>query len=461
MSASLVITQSLAEELRSVASLETETAGVMLARIVETSNGNDRLLAHAVRWVDEAAYERRDWNGLTIRPEGYVQALAEAEASELVCVWVHTHPGMEASPNPSKFDHIVNREIEDLFRLRSGSPYFGSLIFSPRAANLAFTGYLQLEGAEGRPITRLWQVGDRWKLFRAFDSPLPNLPPIFDRNVRAFGSAIQQTLNDLVIGIVGCGGTGSAVAEQLVRLGVRHFVIIDPDQLSQSNLTRVYGSRASDVGRPKVQVLAEHLGEISPEVQCETFQSMITLETVARQLTVCDLVFGCTDDNAGRLVLSRLATYLVTPVIDCGILLSSDSDGEITGIDGRVTVLSPGQACLVCRDRVDLARAAAELLTPGERVRRQNEGYAPALGLTEPAVVTFTTLVAATAVSELLERLTGYGPNERPSEVLLRCHDREISTNVAVPRAGHYCDPSTGKLGMGLTQPFLEQTWPS
>jgi len=75
-------------------------------------------------------------------------------------------------------------------------------------------------------------------------------------------------------------------------------------------------------------------------------------------------------------------------------------------------------------------------------------------------VVTFTTLVAATAVSELLERLIGYGPDERPSEVLLRCHEREISTNRALPRDGHYCHQSSGKLGLGITQPFLEQTWP-
>src|SRR5262249_55510661 len=111
------------------------------------------------------------------------------------------------------------------------------------------------------------------------------------------------------------------------------------------------------------------------------------------------------------------------------------------------------------RGRIDVARAAAELLTPEERVRREDEGYAPALGRTEPAVVTFTTMVGATAVSELLERLIGYGPDPRPSEVLLRYHDREISTNVVSPRDGHYCDSSSGKLGIGITTPFLEQTW--
>jgi molybdopterin/thiamine biosynthesis adenylyltransferase len=323
-----------------------------------------------------------------------------------------------------------------------------------------FTGHLQREGDDEMPIEYVWKVGDRWKLTQSYESTHPELSPIFDRNVRAFGTNIQHTLGSLRIGVVGCGGTGSAVAEQVVRLGVRRLTLIDPDELSASNVTRVYGSTAKDVGRAKVNVLKNHLVRIAPELNCETIQSMVTLETTAKRLIGCDVVFGCTDDNAGRLVLSRLATYMITPVIDCGVLLSSDADGFITGIDGRVTIMSPGQACLVCRDRIDLARAGAELLTPEERTRREDEGYAPALGRTEPAVVTFTTVVAAMAVGELLERLIGYGADPRPSELLVRCHEREISTNIAAPRKGHYCDLESGKLGIGMTQPFLEQTWP-
>ena len=108
---------------------------------------------------------------------------------------------------------------------------------------------------------------------------------------------------------------------------------------------------------------------------------------------------------------------------------------------------------------MDLVRAAAEMRTPDERQRLENEGYAPALGAVEPAVVAFTTMTAAAAVSEMLERLIGYGASPRPSELLLRLHDRETSTNSAAPRSGHYCDPAIGKLGRGDTEPFLEQVW--
>ena len=244
-----------------------------------------------------------------------------------------------------------------------------------------------------------------------------------------------------------------------MRLGVRHFHLFDPDTLTLSNLTRVYGAFPEDVGSPKVNVSASHVGRIAPDAEVLTTQAKITDEVAAKLLLNVDVIFGCTDDNAGRLVLSRISSYLLLPVIDCGVLLSSGYGGQLDGIHGRVTVLAPGAACLVCRNRIDLRRATAEVLAPDEYTRLVDEGYAPALAGAEPAVVAFTTQVAAAAVGELLERLIRYGPEPVPTEILLRTHEREISTNDQSPRVGHYCHSDRGKLGLGVTTPFLEQTW--
>jgi len=460
MTWTLVLPQAIADELQAAAQNPLESAAVLLASIVPAGDGTTRLLARQIQWVPDSSYASRKRDRLSIVSQGYVSALGFAERLGAMALWVHTHPGVDAVPLPSEHDRVVDSQIADLFRLRSGSNYYGAFIVSRRPHGIVFTGHLESQDGTRVPIDRLWMVGSRFRLTRSFDSPLPELSPIFDRNIRAFGGAIQQTLADLRVGLVGCGGTGSAVAEQLARLGVRDFVLVDPDDISSTNITRVYGSVVTDIGRPKVEMLSEHLHRIAPGARLESVRSMLTVESAARRLLSRDLVFGCTDDNAGRLVLSRVATYLLTPVIDCGILLTNDADGNLVGIDGRVTVLAPGEACLVCRGRVDVARASAELLTPKERIRRMDEGYAPVLGNVEPAVVPYTTLVAATAVTELLERLIGYGPEPRPSEVLLRCHDREISTNVAAPRERHYCHRAAGKLGIGIVDPFLEQTWP-
>jgi molybdopterin/thiamine biosynthesis adenylyltransferase len=459
--ATIVLPDNIADQLQSTALNPLETAGVLLVSVVETEEGDIRLLGREIHWVGDSAYLRREYNSLSIASHGYVNALGRAEQLGACAVWLHTHPGLDSQPIPSSHDDIVDGQIADVFRLRSNSPYYGALIISPCSGGFSFTGHLDSEDGRIIKLDRLWIVGNRFRLVQSFDIQSTGLSPAFDRNVRAFGHAVQETLSDLRIGIVGCGGTGSIIAEQLIRLGIRQLVLIDPDELSTSNLTRVYGSTSHDVGKPKVKVLADHLQRIAENAVVEQVQGMLTLEPVAKRLLGSDVIFGCTDDNAGRLILSRLATYLLTPVIDSGVLITSGEEGRLEGIHGRVTILTPGQACLICRNRIDLPRAAAELLTPEERSQRADEGYAPALGRIEPAVVAFTTAIGAQAVGELLERLIGYGSEPRPSEVLLRCHEREISTNIAAPRERHYCHPLSGKVGAGVSDPFLEQTWPA
>ncbi len=458
MTVTLVIQDLLAAELVEATLAEEETACVLLARYVKTPRGDVRLLARELHWVPNDAYRLRSATAMSIASHGYVPALAAAEADQSVPIWLHTHPGSQSTPRPSNDDELVDEQISDLFRLRSGSPFYGAIVLAQIDGRLCFTGHI--ESVEERTdIDRLWITGRHFSL--TYNWLRKTVPPSdqFDRNIRAFGGEVQKVLGDLRIAVVGCGGTGSAVIEQLVRLGVRHLRLFDPKVLTEGNVTRVYGSFPSDVGRPKVCVTAAHVSRIAPDAEVATSRAKITRESTAKLLLDADVVFGCTDDSAGRLVLSRIAAYLLTPVIDCGVLLSSDSKGELVGIDGRVTVLTPGAACLVCRNRIDLRRAAAELLAPSEHRRLADEGYAPALADPEPAVVAYTTQVAAAAVSELLERLIHYGPQPVPTEILLRSHEREVSTNDQAPRSGHYCDPGAHKLGLGVTDPFLEQTW--
>ena len=458
MDVTLVLPSRIADELFGTLSMAIESACVLLARQVETPGGNIRLLARSVHWVLDDAYLRRDATKLSISSHGYVPALGEAETDQSVPIWLHTHPGSEASPRPSEYDKLVDEQLADVFRLRAGSPLYGAIVIARTGGRLCFTGHIESEDKRN-DIDRLWVTGRRFMLLQNWLHDVAPPSDQFDRNIRAFGGEIQRVLGNLRVAVVGCGGTGSAVIEQLVRLGVRYFHLIDPDTLTAANVTRVYGSYLDRVGEPKVDVSAAHVHQIASDAQVKTTQAKITQQETARLLVDADVVFGCTDDNAGRLVLSRLSSYLLTPVIDCGVLLSSGSGGLLVGIDGRVTVLAPGAACLVCRNRIDLQRAAAELLAAEEHRRLAAEGYAPALLDPEPAVVAYTTQVASAAVSELLERLIHYGPEHVPTEILLRSHEREVSTNDQDPREGHYCHPETQKLGLGITEPFLEQTW--
>jgi len=459
-SVTVVLPEPLATQLAEAARRPVETAAVLVAGVVRDGR-RLRLLGRELHWVDDHHYAHRTATGLRVASAGYVQALRRAEDLGSVAVWVHTHPG--GDPSPSKHDRIVDESLQPLFAVRTGQDLYSSLVIAPAAAGacapLRLTGRVIDDGRE-LGVQRLWIVGTRFRAVTAADADAGPVPALYDRQVRALGPDMQANLAGLRVGLIGAGGTGSAVGVQLARLGIGELLVIDPDTLSASNVTRVHGAGLGDVGRPKAQVLAAHLEAIGLGTRVEPVVGTIVDQPVAARLRGCDMVFGCTDDNAGRVVLSRLSTYYLTPVIDCGVLISSDH-GTLSGIHARVTVLSPGYGCLLCRRRVDLRRAAVEQMDPGERRRLADEGYAPELAGVEPAVVAYTTLVAALAVNELLERLVGYGIDPPPGEILARIHDRELSTNTRPGNPGHYCAEGSLARGAGDREPMLEMTWAS
>ena len=126
------------------------------------------------------------------------------------------------------------------------------------------------------------------------------MPQAFDRQIRAFGAQGQRLLGRLRVGVVGGGGTGSAIYEQLLRLGIGSIVPIDNDLVSDTNLTRIHESGVSDVGQPKVEVLAAVAERIALGTVVEPRVAKITERAAFESLRNCDVVFGCTDDNAGR-----------------------------------------------------------------------------------------------------------------------------------------------------------------
>ena len=75
--------------------------------------------------------------------------------------------------------------------------------------------------------------------------------------------------------ILGCGGVGSVVAEQLVAMGFKNFILVDGDKTEPSNLNRQTIFTKADIGRLKVQNLKSHLLERNPNLQIKAFNRWI------------------------------------------------------------------------------------------------------------------------------------------------------------------------------------------
>lgn len=341
---------------------------------------------------------------------GTLRRLLKIAANEkLTIAVVHSH-----RPGPALFspqDDTDEPKLVELAQHRNGT---STRILSMIVAETGAVAAREWHSAVHFEPLRVLSIGQRI-------APLTELEDFnvdddtYARQLLALGPAFQRMLAGLRVAIVGAGATGSAIAVLLARLGVQFLTIVDNDVVEISNLNRLHGALPDDArqARSKVDALSRHLETFRPGIHIDTFDCLVNDATCRRALTACDVAFGCTDDHDGRLWINRLAYFYSIPVIDIGIGIDYEPgcSPRILDAAGRVTVIMPGQPCLLCRGIIDQDQARADALrreNPVEYQRLSEEAYVRGAGLPNPAVVSYTTEVACMAIDELIERLTGY-----------------------------------------------------
>lgn len=343
------------------------------------------------------------------KTDSFVQVLKKAQELGLHVAVVHNHATF---PDFSECDNRNEPGLVELAQNRNGpGTQVISLLLLPTGKLI---GRVWTNAKTYHQIDFIRVFGNRFQIFYPGRGD-GITPEIFHRQSLAFGESFTQDLSRIRIGIVGCGGTGSAVAMLLARLGVGRLLLIDNDILEPSNLNRVHGSRRAyaDAKMPKVEVVARSITVLDIGVHVAKIKAWLHEPVCHEAIASCDLVFGCTDDHQGRIFLNRLAYYYLIPVFDMGLAIEVPKENmpNLQALDGRVTVVYPGTTCLLCRDIVDSRLAHSEGLlrsNPEEFERQKNEAYVIGGGNPAPAVVTFTTETALMAVNEMLHRFCGY-----------------------------------------------------
>jgi molybdopterin/thiamine biosynthesis adenylyltransferase len=399
-----------------------------------------------------------DAQHVTWSTSSYVRLLKRAKEEGLVVGIVHTHPA-----GPEWFsgqDDRNERELAQMARNRNGaSAEMLSLLLAGQDAILA---RLWVDRHEPIRMERLRVVGRRYRIHE----PLPSISGLdyLDRQALAFGDQLNTSLRALKVGVVGCGGTGSATAMLLARLGVGHLVLFDEDTVELTNLNRLHGAKRSDVDamRSKVDVVAREISEAGLGVKVVAMKGWVGDPAFRDALKSCDVIFGCTDDHSGRLFLNRFAHFYLIPVIDLGLAITpAKQGGTVRDLSGRATVVFPGAPCLLCRGVVDPAVAREEdlkRLNPEEFERQKREAYVRGAGNPAPAVVTFTTSTACMAVEELLQGLVGFRGPEGWAWNRVRRFDLVKDRAPGALQSGHcpICE-SQDYWGRGDVDPFMDR----
>lgn len=215
------------------------------------------------------------------------------------------------------------------------------------------------------------------------------------RNIPALTEAECAMLRGKRVLVVGCGGLGGHLIDQLARIGIGAIRAVDGDVFEASNLNRQLLSEVSLLGTGKARAAADRIRRVNPEVKVEAVAVYLTEENAPSLLSECDAVLDGLDNIQSRRILAAACAEAKVPYIY----------GAVSGWFAQAAISMPG-------DRL------VETLCPEGTVSKDN------------SVLSFTpALCAAMQVSLCVKLLTG-----RPAAAgTLYCFDLLNQEFEAIP----------------------------
>jgi hypothetical protein len=226
---------------------------------------------------------------------------------------------------------------------------------------------------------------------------------------------VRRIVAQCRIAVVGQSGGGTHVTQQLLQLGLGEVIGIDDDHVDEGNRFAGVGVGEKDIQkqRSKVAAVRRNLARIFPSVKytavCEPLPQAKALSAVRR----ADLIVGCVNNLHARADIQEVALRYLIPYVDIGLTIPAEDDpGEefpaIRAISGNVFTFTPGGPCLWCTDFLTDEKLA-------EETERRSRPYLKTPDNADALVVSFNGLLASQAVTEVLQLLTGFAPQDAVS----------------------------------------------
>lgn len=231
----------------------------------------------------------------------------------------------------------------------------------------------------------------------------------------------QEELAKKTVGLIGMGGIGSNIAMNLVAAGIGRFVISDGDIIEESNLTRQYLYRESDIGKFKVDVAKERLKDLNSEVDVIPIRETVSGADFFyknKELSECDFIVISADSPA------KIHDWINDASVDLGFPYSNAGYIEKYGIVGPLVI--PGKtACYECYKFTEYSENINQLEyeEQGEELNRniQAPSYGP-----------LNSLVASIQSNEVIRYLLQFETKTESRRLLIdsenyRIYEEEVS----------------------------------
>lgn len=339
-----------------------------------------------------------------ISEEAQAKIIKMAADRKMLLAEIHSHPGCKKDTgfSPSDLAGFEDFVPHIFWRLRTkqyaalvfGDHDYDALAWLNNPAEPTAFGALVVDGNAMPPTAVTTRDLDRRK----------KEAERYSRQTAMFGKEGQVRLGRTSVAILGVGGLGSHIVQQLAYLGVKNYYLIDMDRVDRSNLNRFVIGVESDLGRLKVEVAADLIRRIQPDADTMIVPESVLSVDAFDAVSKADFVFGCLDNDGPRLVVLELCCSLRKPYIDAA------TDVPAAGaFGGRIIFTGLGKGCLSCRDELDQQEIRRNFSSADQR-REDDKIYGvdrSALGESGPSVVFMNGTVASLAVTEFAAFVTG------------------------------------------------------
>ena len=137
----------------------------------------------------------------------------------------------------------------------------------------------------------------------------------YERNIPALTGAEWELLRGKRVLVIGCGGLGGHIIDQLARIGVGAIRAVDGDVFEPSNLNRQLVSEVKLLGTSKAKAALDRIARVNPDVEVEAVAEFMTHANVFRLLEGCDVVLDALDNAEGRKILAAACAKANIPYI--------------------------------------------------------------------------------------------------------------------------------------------------